>query len=310
MQLMWVSGPTGRVKKISITLRTVSIAMAVFAFLAVVIGMAIHFVGLRIAIEMRPEIARSMGGVLTAAQQEELEAGYRARLMEVNDKVQTTVDNLNQLTKLKDRLMDLATPNPLKSNAPSSSSLGKGGPFLPVMKGVNRADNLYDALDGSIQTVEELNKNIKDLTVLWNKQVVWLESMPTGYPVKHSHQISSGYGLRIDPFTSQMARHGGIDFPGPVGAPILAGAKGVVVRAEWDREYGNVIEIKHVDGFKTLYGHNSQLLVKVGQAVERGEQIAKLGSTGRSTGPHLHYEVIKAGSTMNPASMLPKLASN
>lgn len=308
MQLMWVSGPTGRVKKISITLRTVSVAVAVFALMAVLIGMGIHFVGLRVAIEMRPEIARSMGGVLTAAQQEELEAGYRARLNEVNAKVQTTVEQLNQLTKIKDKLMDLATPNPLKSSTPASS--GKGGPLLPVMTGLNRTDNLYEALEGSIESVEELNKNIQSLTTLWNKQVVWLESMPTGYPVKHSHQISSGYGLRVDPFTSQMARHGGIDFPGPVGAPVLASAKGVVVRAEWHREYGNVVEIRHIDGFKTLYGHNSQLLVRVGQVVQRGEQIAKLGNTGRSTGPHLHYEVMKAGSTLNPASMLPKLAAN
>lgn len=309
MQLMWVSGPTGRVKKISITLRTVSIAMAVFALVAVAIGMGIHFVGLRVAIEMRPEIARSMGGVLTAAQQEELEAGYRARFDEVNTRFQTTVDNLNQLTKLKDRLMDLATPNPLKTNTPSSSS-GKGGPYLPIVKNVARTDNLYEVLDGSIQNVEQLNSNIKELTVLWSKQIAWLEALPTAYPVKHSHQVSSGYGLRVDPFTSQMARHGGIDFPGPVGAPILATAKGVVVRAEFDREYGNFIEIKHIDGFKTLYGHNSQLLVKVGQVVERGEQIAKLGNTGRSTGPHLHYEVIKAGSTMNPAAMLIKLSAN
>jgi len=308
--LMWVSGPTGRVKKISITLRTVLIAAFACGLIAVAIGMAIHFVGLRVAIEIRPEIARSMGGVLTAAQQEELEAGYRARFDEVNTKFLATVDNLNQLTKLKDKLMDLATPNPLKSNAPASSSSGKGGPFSPVSKGAVRSDNLYEALDGSIHNFEDLNKNIKELTALWNKQVVWLESLPTGFPVKHSHQISSGYGLRIDPFTSQMARHGGIDFPGPIGAPILASAKGVVSRAEWDREYGNVVEIKHIDGFKTLYGHNSQLLVKVGQIVERGEQIAKLGSTGRSTGPHLHYEVIKSGSTMNPASMLPKLAAN
>jgi murein DD-endopeptidase MepM/ murein hydrolase activator NlpD len=103
-----------------------------------------------------------------------------------------------------------------------------------------------------------------------------------------------------------MAKHEGIDFSAAVGTPIIASASGVVSRSGWDSQYGNVIEIKHAEGFKTRYAHASQLLVRVGQTVSRGDVIAKVGNTGRSTGPHLHYEVMKAGAHINPLNMLPK----
>jgi murein DD-endopeptidase MepM/ murein hydrolase activator NlpD len=103
-----------------------------------------------------------------------------------------------------------------------------------------------------------------------------------------------------------MAKHEGLDFSAPVGTPILASAGGVVSRSGWDGHYGNVVEINHAEGFKTRYAHASALLVRVGQTVKRGDVIAKVGNTGRSTGPHLHYEVIRAGTHINPANMFPK----
>ena len=304
MQLMWVSGPTGRVRKISITLRTVSMAVGVLAVFLIAIGGTLHFVGLRIAIEARPELARAMGGVLTQAEQDKIEAGYKDRLDKIQKKLQATSDEVTQLQKLKDRFMDLAMPPAVKSQLPAEN--GKGGPLkLPDFKNTHNQD-LNTALDNSIDDISEFKKSVADINELWAKQAAWLSTLPTGLPMKGDYHLTSGYGLRIDPFTQAMARHEGLDFASSVGSTIIATANGVVSRAGWDSQYGNVVEINHADGFKTRYAHASQLLVRVGQTVKRGDMIARVGNTGRSTGPHLHYEVIKAGNHINPANMFPK----
>ena len=304
---MWVSGPTGRVRKLSITLRTVSIAAGIFAALLVAAGGILHFVGLRIAIEARPDLARALGGVLTQAEQDQIELAYKERLQAIQEKLQTTSDEIVQIQKLKDKFMDMATPSAVKSQIPGGN--GKGGPHkLPEIK-INKDVRLIDALDGSLQDMTEFKKCVSEINALWEKQFTWLNSLPIGIPIKDNYSLSSGFGLRMDPFLHAMAKHEGLDFSAPVGTPILASAGGVVSRSGWDSQYGNVIEINHAEGFKTRYAHASQLLVRVGQTVKRGDMIARVGNTGRSTGPHLHYEVMRAGNHINPTNMFPKHAN-
>ncbi len=305
MQLMWVSGPTGRVRKISITLRTVSIAIAIFAAFLIAMGGILHFVGLRIAIEARPEIARAMGGVLTQAEQDKIEESYKARLELIQEKLQATSQELIEIQKLKDRFMEMATPSAARPQTPSGNA--KGGPLRPVSLKVNNNTDLIGALDESLQDVTAFKKSVEEVNVLWAKQLAWLHTLPTGTPIKGNYSLSSGYGLRIDPFTQAMARHEGTDFAAPVGTPIVASAGGVVSRAGWELQYGNVVEINHAEGFKTRYAHASQIVVRTGQTVKKGDVIAKVGNTGRSSGPHLHYEVIKAGAHINPANMMVKV---
>lgn len=305
MQLTWVSGPTGRVRTISITLRTVSMAVGIFAALLIAIGGILHFVGLRIAIEAKPELARALGGVLTQAEQNKIEESYKQRLSLLQEKLQATSEEIIQIQKLKDRFMDLATPAAVKSQIPTATS-SKGGPLKPVDNKNKNTLNLIDALDESLQDINEFKRSVAEINALWNKQITWLNSLPIGNPVNGAYSLTSGFGLRIDPFTQMMAKHEGIDFSAAIGTPIIASASGVVSRSGWDSQYGNVIEIKHAEGFKTRYAHASQLLVRVGQTVNRGDVIAKVGNTGRSTGPHLHYEVIKAGAHINPLNMFPK----
>ena len=115
---------------------------------------------------------------------------------------------------------------------------------------------------------------------------------------------NSNYGWRIDPFTGQHSLHEGIDFAGGVGTPILAAAGGVVVYAEYHSAYGNMVEIDHGNELITRYAHASKLHVKVGEMVLRGAKIAEVGSTGRSTGTHLHFEVRQRGIAVNPAQFL------
>ncbi|MFT4979103.1 MAG: murein DD-endopeptidase MepM/ murein hydrolase activator NlpD [Myxococcota bacterium] len=112
--------------------------------------------------------------------------------------------------------------------------------------------------------------------------------------------LTSGFGMRRSPIDRKWKVHQGLDIGAPRGTPVIAAAAGVVVRANYSSSYGNVVDVRHDDGLMTRYGHNSQLLVAEGQAVMRGDVIALVGSTGRSTGPHLHYEVHVDGEPVDP----------
>jgi murein DD-endopeptidase MepM/ murein hydrolase activator NlpD len=126
--------------------------------------------------------------------------------------------------------------------------------------------------------------------------------LPTLLPVDSWY--SSNFGWRIDPFTGQNSMHEGIDFPAEIGTPIVAAASGKVIYAEWHPAYGKMVEIDHGNGLVSRYAHTSSMLVKEGDLVVRGQKIATVGSTGRSTGPHLHFEVRLNGVPQNPARFL------
>jgi murein DD-endopeptidase MepM/ murein hydrolase activator NlpD len=126
-------------------------------------------------------------------------------------------------------------------------------------------------------------------------------AIPSDKPVKTNVEFTSGFGVRSDPFHAGAAMHPGIDLAGSIGTPIYATADGVVLRAGWNSGgYGNLVEIDHGRGITTRYGHMSAILVAEGEHVTRGEQIGRMGSTGRSTGTHLHYEVRIDGRAVNP----------
>ncbi|WP_020206689.1 M23 family metallopeptidase [Cupriavidus sp. WS] len=127
--------------------------------------------------------------------------------------------------------------------------------------------------------------------------------VPRVLPVASGYD-ASGFGWRFDPFTGRRTPHDGVDFSAPAGTPIVAAAGGVVVAAEWHPEYGNLIDIDHGNGLKTRYAHSAKMLVKPGDLVKPGQQIALVGSTGRSTGAHLHFEVHVNGVPQNPSRFL------
>lgn len=124
-------------------------------------------------------------------------------------------------------------------------------------------------------------------------------SIPSRKPVD-SFKLTSQYGFRADPFAGRRARHKGVDMAGPIGTPIYATADGIVGRAQWVGGYGKYVEVNHGGEIQTRYGHMSQILVEPNQRVTKGQIIGLMGSTGRSTGSHLHYEVRIAGNSVNP----------
>lgn len=135
--------------------------------------------------------------------------------------------------------------------------------------------------------------------MLLNRQNV-AKSIPSGWPVGSEGWISSGYGWRTDPFTGERSFHPGVDFAGYEGAPVHAIASGVVTWAGPRYGYGRLVIVNDGNGYSTWYGHGEKILVEVGEVVKRGETIALMGSTGRSTGPHVHLEVHHNGNTINP----------
>ncbi len=150
-------------------------------------------------------------------------------------------------------------------------------------------------IDEAIETVTEIKKYLSEQRDIYR-------STPLGWPVKGP--ITSNYGMRKHPAYKEEAFHTGIDIAVPVGTPVRATADGIVSYAGWAPRSGYTIVIEHGHGFSTVYAHNSKLLVKVGQRVERGSIIAYSGSSGVTTGPHLHYEVWKNGVPVNPITYL------
>jgi murein DD-endopeptidase MepM/ murein hydrolase activator NlpD len=169
---------------------------------------------------------------------------------------------------------------------------GVGGPLEEVNS--ENADPQFRELFASWTRTEQLEQAVV--------------AIPSARPVRESVNFTSGFGVRSDPFRGRAAMHGGIDLAGPIGTPIYATADGLVAKAEWNSGgYGNLVEINHGQGIETRYGHLSRFVARSGQRVRRGDLIGYMGSTGRSTGSHLHYEVRIDGRAVNP---IPFMQSN
>lgn len=177
----------------------------------------------------------------------------------------------------------------LKVSLPMESDVG--GPFIAAPETARAIpfEAHVDALDGSLGRLDRMTAR--------------LASVPVANPAP-GRRVTSNFGTRIDPFLGRAALHSGIDFSAPVGLPVKATASGTVIDAGRNGGYGNMVEIDHGDGITTRYAHLSRIKVESGQKVERGTVIGLAGSTGRSTGPHVHYEVRRKGTAVNPARYL------
>jgi len=146
------------------------------------------------------------------------------------------------------------------------------------------------------------SKSYDELVLLAKNKETMLENLPAIQPVlnKNLTRMASGYGWRIDPIYHSRRFHAGMDFTAPIGTNIFVTGNGTVASAGWEQGYGNCVQVNHGYGYVTLYGHMSAIKVRVGQKLKRGDVIGLVGSTGKSTGPHLHYEVHYKGEIMNP----------
>lgn len=204
---------------------------------------------------------------------------------------------MTQLESLGERVSGLAGLSP----ADVKTIPGRGGILVP---GPSLS---LEQLDGTLSTLEHQGtRKIDLLTVLESRlfdQKIRRSMIPTQQPVRDVDQ-GSAFGWRIDPMTGRSALHTGLDFPADPGTPILAAAGGVVVAQEYHPAYGNVVDIDHGNDLVSRYAHAARVFVKKGDLVKRGQKIAEVGTTGRSTGPHLHFEVLVQGVQQDPQKFL------
>ena len=204
---------------------------------------------------------------------------------------------LVQLEALGDRVSGMAGVNPAELKAVP----GRGGAL------VSGRPITMEELRDTLTALDALTDQRADLLTLAESRLfdqrVRKMMVPTQHPV-NGGPVGSAFGWRIDPFTGRSAMHTGLDFQADTGTPILAAAGGVVVSHEPHPAYGNMVEVDHGNGLVTRYAHASRVLVRKGDLVRRGQKVAEVGSTGRSTGPHLHFEVMLDGVAQDPQKFL------
>jgi len=184
----------------------------------------------------------------------------------------------------------------------SAAAGGQGGPFVPLAGGGASLEQINRAV-GALDI--EADQRTDVFTLLESRLLeARLKALmiPNSAPVDVA--VGSGFGFRADPFTGRAALHTGLDFPTEAGTPVHAAAGGVVLSSAWHPEYGQLVEIDHGNGLVTRYAHNSRVLVKAGDLIRRGQVISEVGTSGRSTGAHLHFEVLVDGVPQNPAKFL------
>ena len=212
-------------------------------------------------------------------------------------RLSTLQSHVMRLDALGSRLADMADLNEIEFDIDAVPGLG-GPKTLNTHKTMEVSDFLV--------ALEELNFKIQDraeklsaMESMLIDRTLQQQTFPTGSPTKQGW-VSSLFGNRADPITGKVEFHSGIDYAGKSGSPILAVASGIVTWSGARHGYGNVVELNHGNGYQTRYAHNKKNLVVVGQKVDQGQVIALMGSTGRSTGSHVHFEVLNDGKPVNP----------
>lgn len=210
-------------------------------------------------------------------------------------KMQANVTRLNALGQRLVKISKLDAKEFNFENAPAY-----GGPHASDAGIAPHFNEVLVALDSQLQSRDEQLNVLQDVLL---SKLLQKESRPAGRPIKKGW-ISSYYGMRTDPFTGKLEMHKGMDFASKAGTKIQAVASGVVTWSGKRYGYGNLVEINHGNGYTTRYGHNAKLLVGVGDAVKKGDSISLMGSTGRSTGPHVHFEVLKNDRQVDPMTFV------
>jgi murein DD-endopeptidase MepM/ murein hydrolase activator NlpD len=178
-----------------------------------------------------------------------------------------------------------------------------GGPEQPAPLAPVQVPDFLQSLDTLSYEVDQRITEIEMLETLMMDRQLQAAMKPVGWPVEGGY-VSSSFGYRQDPFTGRKAFHDGVDIANRAGAAVKAIASGVVTHAGMKSGYGRLVEINHGSGYVTRYAHTRKILVNVGEKVEKGQEIALVGSSGRSTGPHLHFEILRNGKAVNPRTYL------
>lgn len=302
MHIILVSDRLATAKTIVVTGR--QIAFWVSALAALVLGMTLLFsyITVRHAADVRLPVLQDLLRNIQAEQNAHSEAVVRENLSVMAIKLGQMQAELSRLDSLGSRLSQAVGIKPAEAKQVGD---GRGGPLVHDQALTTpELEQLMDALSTQVELRSDALAMV-EAQVLEDR--IRHAMLPTSLPINSTWNAST-YGWRIDPFTGHRAMHEGVDFPATVGTPIHAAAAGIVTRAEHHPEYGNLVEIDHGNDISTRYAHCSEIFVHPGALVKRGQTIAAVGTTGRSTGPHLHFEVRVGGVAQNPNRFLQEAA--
>jgi len=209
-------------------------------------------------------------------------------------KLQTHVMRLDALGS---RLADMANLNEIEFDM--TSTPGLGGPRPANRPGTMEVSDFLVALEQLNYKIQDRAEKLSAMESMLIDRTLQKQTLPAGSPATEGW-ISSLFGMRADPITGKMEFHSGVDYAGKRGSPIVTVASGIVTWSGVRYGYGNMVEINHGNGYQTRYAHNKKNLVVVGQKVDQGQIVALMGSSGRATGPHVHFEVVNNGKSVNP----------
>lgn len=310
MQIILVSDRMATARSITLDGRHLALMATGLFVMVIALSSMFSYLTVRHAAEVRLPFLQELLRTLNLQEASKTHELVRENLSTMAVRLGEMQGQLMQLDSLGERLAGLAgvkAPDAKKQAA--SRPAGSGGPLT-------RPDTLSQgdvqrALEELAQQIEARSSTLTALEEQLFDERIRKHMLPTSRPID-SDARASLYGWRADPFTGESAMHEGIDFLAEPGTPILAAAAGIVVNVERHPQYGNMIDLDHGNNLITRYAHARETFVKPGQLIKRGQRIASVGSTGRSTGPHLHFEVRISGVAQNPARFLdqysPKLS--
>ena len=301
MHIILVSDRLATARSITLTWRHAALFVAALFSSVLVLSTLFSYVTVRHAAEIRLPYLQDLLRSVNAEEARRSKDFVRENLNAMAVKLGEMQAQLLRLDTIGERLAGMAGVKPQELKAFEAKSDGRGGPL--VLPSAMSSTELQRAVDALANQVEAKTDAISMIESQMLEERIRKSLLPTSLPVDVQWNASS-YGWRVDPFSGERALHEGVDFVATPGTIVRAAAAGVVVGAEYHPQYGNLVEIDHGKDLTTRYAHASRIMVKVGQLVKRGQKIAEVGSTGRSTGPHLHFEVRIHGLAQNPDRFL------
>lgn len=232
---------------------------------------------------------------------EDVKENSQSQLSAITLRIAELQGRLVRLDALGERLTSMANLDNGEFNFGQQPAIG--GPETDTIGEAHRPPQFIDIINQLADQISDREQQLDTLESLMTNRSVQKDVFVAGRPVLKGW-MSSRYGRRTDPFTGKVAWHSGVDFAGKQGSEIVAVASGVVIESGERNGYGGMIKINHGNGFQTRYAHNKKNFAKVGDVVKKGQVIALMGSTGRSTGPHVHFEVYKYGRPVDPAAYI------
>lgn len=302
MQVILISHRLAKARTLTLSVRHAVLALSVGLAGVVGLAAALHWVSFEFAAQLKLPLVQELVAKARRGEAERAREFVQQNLNAMAVKLGEMQAQLARLDALGERLSSLAGIRPQEFRFSQTPGLGGAQPSTGASQNVSMAE-FSERLATLSREVEQRADMLGVLDAQLFERTVRMKALPTMIPVEAPYN-ASGFGMRIDPFTGQRAMHEGIDFLVDSGTRVVAAAGGVVHFAGYHPQYGYVVDIDHGNDLLTRYAHLSKILVKEGAVVQRGRALGASGNTGRSTGPHLHFEVRFRGTAQNPSRFL------